>query len=103
MQVSFRLSPETWTQATFAADQNVELRYVFAYFGPVPVTNGDAAAPSVELRIGMKSPFYKIERWDDGSSIVHAFSYGSKDRVFQSPIAWMTRMHARADRAWCMF
>ena len=99
-QVSFRLSMETWSQATFAADQNVELRYVFAYFGPVPVTNGDPAAPSVELRIGMKSPFYKIERWDDGSSIVHAFSYGPCARARARIRAWV-RAWARARmRAW---
>jgi hypothetical protein len=77
-QVSFTLSTNTpWASASFTGDQNVEVAYLFAYAGPVPATNGDAYAPSVELAIGLKPPFYKTELWDDGTNITHAFAYAA--------------------------
>ena len=59
----------------FSGDQNVELKYMYTYLYPVPATNGDVSAPSVELRVVLSSPFYKVERWADGTTITHNFAY----------------------------
>ena len=76
------MTPDSpWLGSTFADDQNVELKYLFAYLGPVPTTMGNPAAPDVRLQLAIKSPFTKHERWQDGTDTPHEFSYGLATKV----------------------
>ena len=76
--MTVQLTEEVWANASFRADQNVELLYLFVYLGPVPATMGNPSAPDVELELSIKSPVYKLERWSDGVTVnttVHQYSY----------------------------
>ena len=71
--VTFTITPDYFV-GPLGTGQNAEWKYVFVELADVPATMGIPDAPNVDIGITLQSPFTKIERFTDGSSVMHTFT-----------------------------